>query len=361
MFKFMAIACMLTVIAAPVRAADFKDAVAAFKEKDYYKTITILDEHLKEHPKDFRGFALRGWAFVETEQHDKGLADLDKAMSEGKGDRGIDHYYRGRARTAYRKLEEAIEDFDKAIEINPKVADWYVARGIAYQYRPDSKRAMADFEKAVGLNPKNAEAWAQLGAMRLEIACEYEDRTFVNTKGDKTYVQRFLTSVKDKAGVDQAVSDLSRAIELNANDSMPVYRRMSAYKVLGNKGKERIADLRTLCRLMPEDSQLWNDLAWDLSTHFLASLRNGKEAVEAAEKAVRITERKNSLLLDTLAASYAEAGNFEKAVATETEAIEKNNHAETKAAFEKRLELYKSGKPFHRVRASKKTDSNADE
>lgn len=359
MFRFMAIACVLTAIAAPVRAADFKDAAAAFREKDYFKTITILDEHLKEHPKDFRGFALRGWAFVETEQHDKGLADLDKALKEGKGDRGIDLYYRGRARTAYRKLDEAIEDFDKAIEINPKMANWHVARGIAYRYREEPKRAMADFEKAVDLNPKNSEAWSELGATRLEISCEHQD--FVYDKGGKTYQQRVLTSIKDKAGVDRAVSDLSRAIELNENDSKPLYRRMNAYRVLGNKGKERIGDLRTLCRLKPEDSELWNDLAWDLSTHFLPSLRNGKEAVEAAEKAVRITERKNSLLLDTLAASYAEAGEFEKAIAAETEAIEKNDHKETKAEFQKRLELYKSGKPWHRTRAPKKTNSSADE
>lgn len=359
MFKFMTIACVLTAIAVPVRAADFKDAVAAFKEKDYFKTITILDEHLKDHPKDFRGFALRGWAFVETDQHDKGLADLDKAMSEGKGDRGIDHYYRGRARTAYRKLDEAIADFDKAIEINPKVADWYVARGIAHQYREDWKRAMADFEKAVDLNPKTSEGWAQLGATRLEIACEHKN--FIYDKGGKTYQKRVLTSINDKAGVDQAISDFSRAIELNDKSYMPVYRRMKAYRALGNKEKEGIADLKRLCRLAPEEPELWNDLAWELSTHFLAPLRNGKDAVEAAQKAVRITERKNSLFLDTLAASYAEAGDFEKAVATVTEAIAKNNHPETKAAFEKRRELYKSEKPYHRTRAPKKNDSSADE
>jgi hypothetical protein len=56
-----------------------------------------------------------------------------------------------------------------------------------------------------------------------------------------------------------------------------------------------------------------NNLAWTLATASKPELRNGKEAVQLATKAVALTDRRQPFFIGTLAAAYAEAGQFSKA------------------------------------------------
>jgi tetratricopeptide (TPR) repeat protein len=70
----------------------------------------------------------------------------------------------------------------------------------------------------------------------------------------------------------------------------------------------------------PENVIVLNNLAWQLAAHPQATVRNGKEAVQWAEKAVTLTGQRDPAVLDTLAAAYAEAGDFQRAVAAATKA-----------------------------------------
>lgn len=69
------------------------------------------------------------------------------------------------------------------------------------------------------------------------------------------------------------------------------------------------------------DSRGWSHLAWMLATSSNPAARDGTRAVALAEKLVASTNGKSSQYLDTLAASYAEAGQFDKAEATEQKAL----------------------------------------
>jgi hypothetical protein len=78
-------------------------------------------------------------------------------------------------------------------------------------------------------------------------------------------------------------------------------------------------------------------------------LRDGAEAVRLAEEACRITQRRQTAMLDTLAAAYAEAGRFEQAVRT-TEEIRTlalaAHDAVTADTARQRLKLYQAGKAY---------------
>jgi tetratricopeptide (TPR) repeat protein len=63
-------------------------------------------------------------------------------------------------------------------------------------------------------------------------------------------------------------------------------------------------------------------LVWIEATSRNPGLRNGAEAVRFGEQAARVTREENPLVLDALAAAYAENGEFDKAVQKTTKAIE---------------------------------------
>jgi hypothetical protein len=90
-----------------------------------------------------------------------------------------------------------------------------------------------------------------------------------------------------------------------------------------------------------------NSIAWLRATFPEQSLRDGKQAVSEATRACELTEWKDWAYLDTLAAAYAETGDFENAVKFQSQAIEPSTaSADQQGGMRKRLELYRKKKPY---------------
>ena len=126
--------------------------------------------------------------------------------------------------------------------------------------------------------------------------------------------------------------------------------------VLGREGKraeaERVASEAAAavdwCRkrsVYAVDAWSQNDHAWLLATSSDAQLRDGSKAIVFAEQAVAATNRRNPEYLATLAAAYAEVRQFEKAIATQKEAITLTMDVYRRTALEAHLRLYQSGTP----------------
>lgn len=88
-----------------------------------------------------------------------------------------------------------------------------------------------------------------------------------------------------------------------------------------------------------------NERAWLQATTNDVKYRNGKQAIDDATKACELTEWKVANFIDTLAAAYAESGDFENAVKYQERALEGAEEA-MKAQFADRLKLYEERKPY---------------
>jgi tetratricopeptide (TPR) repeat protein len=108
----------------------------------------------------------------------------------------------------------------------------------------------------------------------------------------------------------------------------------------------------------PADSTSINNLAWVLCTSPLDSVRDGRRAVELAEKAGKLTRYKKAFILSTLAAAYAETGDFEKArewaqKSVEAAKIEKSQTEEERQELldhlQKEWDCYKQDMPFREL------------
>ena len=98
-----------------------------------------------------------------------------------------------------------------------------------------------------------------------------------------------------------------------------------------------------------QDAKDLNNLAWFLATCADSKFRDGPGALRFAEKAVAATDRTNAMYLDTLAAAYAETGNFAEAIKIQSEAMSLVNDEEGQKDLAHRLRLYQSHTPCRTV------------
>lgn len=106
---------------------------------------------------------------------------------------------------------------------------------------------------------------------------------------------------------------------------------------------------QNVLKLDPESVQALNDLAWLRATAPDEKLRNGTEAIRLAEQACRLTKYQQPIAIGTLAAAYAEDGQFNEAVLTSEKAIEiAQANGETNVLQKNRelLQLYQANKPY---------------
>ena len=148
-----------------------------------------------------------------------------------------------------------------------------------------------------------------------------------------------------KKEYDKAIADFDVAIQAQPDWAVAYYNRGYAWSCKGDCEKS-IADYNEAMRIEPGHSGADNDLAWILATCPDPKHRDGKRAVELATKACELTDWKNAYAIDTLAAAYAEAGDFDGAVKSERKAIETIPDEKKKADFRVRLELYQRKKPY---------------
>jgi hypothetical protein len=136
---------------------------------------------------------------------------------------------------------------------------------------------------------------------------------------------------------------------LPANPDPDLQTKMELAVQLDKAGKfaDAVQAYREVVRLHPNDPVALNNLAWSLAANPRPESRNGREAVELASKAVELTGRQQPVFIGTLAAAYAEDGQFARAVETASRARDlalSLNQPEVAAINEKLLKLYSAGK-----------------
>jgi tetratricopeptide (TPR) repeat protein len=263
---------------------------------------------------------LRGLANVARNKPDEAIADYGKAIELAPDDERP-RLLRAGMYQAKKEYDKAIADLDFAIKKNPKDSEIIATRGICYAQKGDDERALKDFDAAVKADPKNVRGWQLRGSAYSE-------------KGDK----------------EKALSDFKEAVTLDPNNATTYLYRAHLYLVEAEP-ESALADLEEVMRRAPDFPGAANDYAWTLATNPKDSVRNGRKAVEYAKKACYETDYKHAPTVDTLAASYAEAGEWEDAMKWQQEALHlaEKTHPDDVPGMKERLALFKEKKPFREV------------
>jgi len=148
-----------------------------------------------------------------------------------------------------------------------------------------------------------------------------------------------------KGDYDNAIAHYGDVIRQDPENAPAYYNRSLAYLAAGDFEKA-IADLSDVIRINPRDVAAYNNLAWLRATCPDARYRDGEQALENARKACGLTNWKAAGCLDTLAAAYAQAGDFEQARRWQANAIDLVAVEKDKAELRARLEFYQRNEPY---------------
>jgi len=134
----------------------------------------------------------------------------------------------------------------------------------------------------------------------------------------------------------EALEDITRALALRPDHPGDRHNRAVVLAALGRQA-EAIREYESVLRLEPSSAGTLNNLAWLLATADDPALRDCSRAIDCARRSVEAV--RSAPWLDTLAAAYAECGEFDLAVEIESEACALSEPPNP--AFENRLELYR--------------------
>ncbi len=232
----------------------------------------------------------------------------------------------GRALLAEGKFDEAIPHLERALSAGPETADLHNDLGTALAEKSRLDEAIPHFEKAVALDPGDRNAHANLGrayaaGQRFDQAIPHYEKALERNPGSAELHSQLGLALANQNRTAEAIRHLQRAIEISPGLVEARYYLGAAMMMNGQRA-QALAHWREALRQAPDNLRVLNDTAWVLATCTDAAIRNATEAVTLAERAVELTSGREPGVLATLAAAYAEAGRFDKAVELEIRAAD---------------------------------------
>lgn len=127
------------------------------------------------------------------------------------------------------RFAEAIDDYTRAIELRPSIAENYFFRGETYMRLNEIELAKSDFERALGLNPQMSDPLGELAYIYTMSdplkAIEYADRALeFNNRNWRAYYSRGL-ALFTMHNYEMALEDAKSALDWGCSD---------AYQLIGD-------------------------------------------------------------------------------------------------------------------------------
>jgi Flp pilus assembly protein TadD len=365
----------------------FDLALDLAKKGQFEAAVTEWKKALELGPDDASVHMNLGVALAGSGKLDEAIAQYQKALEispdnpeshlnfgialAGKGDlnQAIAHYQKaleinpeypevhnnlGVALAAAGKLDEAIGHYQKALAANPGYPEVHNNFGVALARTGKLEEAITHFRKALAANPNSADVQSNLGralaqAGQVDVAITHFEKA-LELKPDSAEIHNTLgVTLIGKQRLDEAITHFEKALEVNP-------RYVEAHQNLGDtlyyllgKTPEALAHWHEVLRALPNHVVVLNQTARVLATSPEASVRNGAEAVILAERAAQLSGKREPVILDTLAAAYAEAGRFPEAVETARRALAlatEQNQQPLAEALRARIALYEANTPY---------------
>lgn len=214
-------------------------------------------------------------------------------------------------------LEVATSYYTEYLHNHPATAWAYRGRGSAWRAQGQYDNALKDFSEAMRLDPREPFAYVSRG----KLWC---------IKGD----------------YDNALKDFTEAIRMDPQLAYPYANRASAWRAKGEYDNV-LKDCTEAIRVDAGYADSYNEMAWLLATCTEPGYRDGQRAVTMARRACELSRWSDANHVDTLAAAFAESGDFDEAIRWQTKSMGMPDaNSELVKGARERVALYRDQKPY---------------
>jgi tetratricopeptide (TPR) repeat protein len=300
----------------------------AWKQASYWQDSESLWRHaITVTPDNHIAFTNLGDSLLKKNRTDDAIAQYQKALELVRTDSDAENGL-GSALFREKQTDQAIDHYRKAIGFRPEDPEYHNNLGNALCERGLIDDGIANYEKALELRPDRAD--------------------LSNAETEYNLANALLR----KNQIDEAIVHFRRSLEIQPNDA-------DTYDNLGNAlqrrgmAAEAISQYQKALQIDPQHVRALGDFAWALATCSDATFRNGPKAVDLAERAKNLTGEADPVALRTLAAAYAEAGEFQRAIETARNAMQLANSQQNPRLtniLEREIALYQTNSPYHQTR-----------
>ncbi len=229
-------------------------------------------------------YSNRGAYYSSLKSYEKAIDDLNKAIEL---DPNNSQFYLDRVNRylSLMSYEKAIDDCNKAIELDPNNAEFYLGRGICYFFLKSYDKAIDDLNKAIEFDPENSIYYVYRGECYLSLqsydkAIEDFNKTIeLNPENAASYSNRGECYLSLQS-YDKAIEDFNKTIELNPENAASYSNRGNCYLSLQSYDKA-IEDFNKTIELAPN-----NEHYEDLKHAFEFKRQDEKVRLEERNKVI---------------------------------------------------------------------------
>ena len=220
------------------------------------------------------------------------------------------------------KLEEAVTHYRKSLDLDPNQPGLLNSLGVAQVHLEKVDEAVESYTKSLQLEP------------------------------NQPFVHKIVADIfYQQAKLNEAIFHYTEAVRLKPE--MPlVHNSLGELYFQQGKIEQAVGHWAEALKIKPDWPEVLNNLSWCKAAYDREDFHNPDEAVQLAQKACELTDRKEPGLLDTLSVAYAAAGRFPEAIEAAEKAIEialSSGQDELAEEIKKHLELYKAGQPYREL------------
>lgn len=250
------------------------------------------------------------------------------------------------------RVAEAIQEYRNGLQIRPNDHLGHLNLAMALERIGRIEEAIRHYHATVELDPGLTEAWFQLGVLlasggKSSAAIEAFKRVLELDPGNTAALMN-LGTLRLDGGRPREAADLFARVVNTLPQLASAHHSLGVALWQGGAPREAIVHFREAIRLREDWPAPRTQLAWLLSTHPDASIRQGAEAVALAQEAAALTRGGDPHALDALGTALAEVGRFDEAIQAVEKAIQMARAAGLQAAeqrMKRHLAGYKEGRP----------------
>ncbi len=204
------------------------------------KSVGNVNVNLPSRVKPVSGLAIPIDTFIKIASQMQVDLGNRSPITAGTSSNADDLFVAAQHKSERGNYQEAIDDYDSTLALNPNFTEVYFRRGIAHSSLKHWPEALADYTQSIAIAPDYSEAYIHRGNIRNILAdwpgakSDFNLAIGLNPYISAAYIGRG-TALCELNDCQLALVDYNRAIELNPASADAFTSRGVAYHRLGNK------------------------------------------------------------------------------------------------------------------------------